>query len=103
MPYYTFPQTYAVADHERSIAFCVANKVNPKAPIWGSTFELTDDGLLITREFEFGGTAGKAKIMHEGCCGSSHFAKTKGRYTMLEPPEDYGFEPVKDSDGNVVE
>lgn len=103
MPYYAFPQTYDTEEQRRSVAFCVANKINPKAPVFGSTFQLTEDGLLITREFEFGGDSGKAKILHDGCCGSSHFAKTKGRYTMLEPPEDYGFSAMTDSDGNVAD
>jgi hypothetical protein len=100
MPYYQFPQGGTFHDEGRPAAFCDANGINPRGPISGSTFEVTDDGVIITREFFL--QDGRARVWHEGCCGSTHFAKREGRYAMLAKPEDYGFEALRTSDGSVA-
>ena len=104
---------------EQAIAFCKANGINPKAPVAGSTFYCAwgpgmgvdpyaedadfydEDGNLrqsvaaqvyiITREFVLGGWDGKSRIWHDGCCGSTHFAKKDGRYKCVARPELFGF------------
>lgn len=99
MSYYAFPASQA-QDDPRALDFCKANGINPKAPIFGSQFELTDDGVIITREFFL--HDGKSRVWHEGCCGSTHYAKREGRYAMLAKPEDFGFSALRTSDGTVA-
>jgi hypothetical protein len=101
MTFYAFPQNNH-DDHATrlSVAFCEANGITPRAPIFGSTFEVTDDGWILTKEFELAN--GHARIWHEGCCGSTHFAKTNGRHALVAKPEDYGFTALLDASGNVA-
>jgi len=104
---------------EQAIAFCNANGINPKAIVSGSTFycawgpgsgveplRCDDEGIaekpfayqvyILTREFVLGGWDGKSRIWHDGCCGSTHFAKKDGRYKCVVPPEKFGFVAAED-------
>lgn len=98
MPYYEFPRDHQ--ESKRSVEFCQANNINPKAPLYGSLFEVTDNNLIITKEFYL--QDGRTRIMHEGCCGSTHYAKTQGHYALIVPPEEYGFEAIRTADGDVA-
>lgn len=98
MAYYEFPVGHSDLDVPRSVAFCKANGINPRAPIFGSMFEVVD-GHILTRELEI---HNGARVLHEGCCGTTHFAKTTGKYEMLAPPEAFGFDALRDASGEVA-
>ena len=101
MAFYAFPPGGSGDEiTRRSVAFCTANGIIPRAPIFGSTFEVTDNGWILTREFELAN--GHARIWHEGCCGSTHFAKTTGKYPLAVKPEEFGFTALLDASGNVA-
>jgi len=101
MTFYAFPAGNADDyDTRQSIAFCKANGINPRAVLHSSTFEVTDDGWVLTREFDL--ADGHIRIWHEGCCGSTHFAKTQGKYHLAVKPEDFGFTALLDASGNVA-
>lgn len=97
--YYIFPLGHSQTDGPRTKAFCEANGINPRAPLHGSNFELTDTDELLTREFEF---VDGQRVWHTGCCGTDHWAKTSGRYPLQAAPEQFGFQPLRLADGSVA-
>jgi hypothetical protein len=97
MAFYAFPHNGSTG---QAVAFCRANGINPKAPTFGSTFEVTDDEWVLTHEFVL--VDGRSRILHDGCCGSSHYAKTRGKYPLAVKPEEFGFTALLDASGNVA-
>jgi hypothetical protein len=100
MAYYAFPTGHAGGDDTRqAVAFCTANGINPRGPLYGSTFEVTHDGWILTREFLY---VDGARQLHQGCCGSTHFAKINGKHQLAVKPEEFGFTALLDASGNVA-